>query len=282
MRVAPEELQAVHRAGMLTRYALFGPVAFVAVDLPGGDLSGTGLEAPCLADHHGIVLRGSFGVRHADGRAEDFPAGTAFYIPPGPPSHTFTTAPRTVVCGFAPVVEPVDDEASALAAAGFDVVGRPKRLVAPPRSVVLGGDVHPFRRTGAIDVDGSIMGAWLFMAAAFGPRSGYTSGWCDLPHWGIVLEGEVAISYDGTAELASKGDAYYAPPGHRFASADGATIADYTPLDAVGADRVSRWRRAVIDLALSNDHGEPTPPARDAPAGTSDRGVRLRPVDAPG
>ena len=124
MRVAPEELQAVHRAGMLTRYALFGPVVFVAVDLPTGDLSGTGLETPCLTDHHGIVLRGSFGVRHEDGRAEDLPAGTAFYVPPGPPSHTFTSAPRTVVCGFAPVTEPVDDDASALAAAGFDIVGR--------------------------------------------------------------------------------------------------------------------------------------------------------------
>ncbi|MEX1172377.1 MAG: hypothetical protein WEG56_07170 [Chloroflexota bacterium] len=60
MRVSPGELQAVHRAGMLTRYSLFGPVAFVLADLPTGGVAGTGLDQPCLTEHHGIVLRGSF------------------------------------------------------------------------------------------------------------------------------------------------------------------------------------------------------------------------------
>jgi quercetin dioxygenase-like cupin family protein len=250
VRVAPEELQAVHRAGALTRYAVFGPVAFVIVDLPATGIEGTGLDEPCLTEHHGIVTRGSFTVHHDDGRTERFDAGTAFYVPPGPPTHTFTSSARSVVCGFAPVPDEAPPAAATLADLGFEPVARPRPPVAPPSTVVLGGSVQPFRRPGAIDVEGSIMGPWLFMTARFGSRSGYTSGWCDLPHWGLVLDGEVVITFEGTTELASAGDAYYAPPGHRFASADGATIADYTPLDAAGAERVSRWRRAVLDVAL--------------------------------
>jgi mannose-6-phosphate isomerase-like protein (cupin superfamily) len=260
VRVAPEELQAVRRGGALIRYALFGPVAFIVADLPSGGAEGTGLDLPCVVEHHGIMLRGAMSVHHDDGRTETFAAGTAFYVPPGPPTHHFTFEPRSVACGFAAIEQPVDTSAAALTAQGFEVVRRPPTPITLPRTVVLGGAVQPFRRTGAIEVDGSIMGPWLFMSARFGPRSGYTSGWCDLPHWGMVLDGEVAINYDERTELATKGDAYYAPPGHRFASADGATIADYTPLAATDEPRVSRWRRAVIDVALGESL-EPVPAA---------------------
>lgn len=254
MRVSPDELQAVQRAGMLTRFSVFGPVVFVLADLPAGGTTGTGLDEPCLTEHHGIVLNGSFIVRHADGRAETFDAGTAFYVPPGPPTHTFTCTPRTVVGGFAPMPEtPPDLSPEALLAQGYEIVPRPAAPADPPRTVTLGGSVDPFRRPGAIDVEGSPMGPWLFMRARFGARSGYTSGWCDLPHWGIVLDGEIAITYDGVTELASRGDAYYAPPGHRFVSPDGATIADYTPISSIGSGRVSRWRHATIALIPGRD-----------------------------
>lgn len=246
MRVAAADLQAVHRAGSLIRYALFGPVAYVVVDLPAAGTADTGLDEPCLTEHHGIVMRGSFEVLHDDGRAERFDAGTAFYVPPGPPTHTFASASRTVVCGFARVDAPVDTSAEGLAAAGFDVVTKPRPPIGLPRSLDLAGAVTPFRQSGAIDVSGSVMGDWLFMTASFGPRSGYTSGWCDLTHWGLVLDGELAITYEGTTELASKGDAYFAPAGHRFATADGVTIADYTSMDGLDAQRVSRWRRTVL------------------------------------
>lgn len=271
MRVAPEELQAVHRAGALTRYAVFGPVAFVIVDLPATGIEGTGLDEPCLTEHHGIVTRGSFTVHHDDGRTERFDAGTAFYVPPGPPTHTFTSSTRSVVCGFAPV--PDAPAAVTLAEQGFEPVARPRPPVAPPTTVVLGGQVQPFRRAGAIDVEGSIMGPWLFMTARFGPRSGYTSGWCDLPHWGVVLDGEIAIGYDDHTELAARGDVFYSPPGHRFVSADGATIVDYTPLRDLRADRISAWRRAVATA------GNLAPPPE--PVSEPTRAQRLRRASGP-
>lgn len=267
MRVSPVELQAVRRAGMLTRYSILGPAAFVLVELPATGTSGTGLDEPCLTDHHGIVTKGTFTVHEADGSSTDFEAGDAFYVPVGPPAHTFSATPGCIVSGFAPIVEEVDTSARALRERGFDAVTDAGVPALPPPTVKLAGSVAPFQRTGAIDVEGSRMGDWLFMRASFGPRSGYTSGICDLPHWGIVLDGDIAIAYEGETELVTRGDVFFAPPGHRFSSPDGATIVDYTPIRELGASRVAAWRRATIgripDLAT-----EPAPvetrPARAA------------------
>ena len=250
MRVSPRELQAVHRAGMLTRYSMFGPVVFVLADLPDGGVAGTGLDEPCLTEHHGIVLRGRFSVEHEDGRAEAFDEGTAFYVPAGPPTHTFTAAPGTVVGGFAPIAPTTDVTDATLIARGYEIVQRPKLPVSPPATVTLAGTVRPFRRSGAIDVVGSVMGSWIFMRSTLGPRSGYSSGWCHVPHWGMVLDGEITISYEGEAELASRGDAFYVDGAHRVSSPDGATLIDYTPIEAIGSGPIARWRQAAVERAL--------------------------------
>ena len=248
---------------MLARFSVFGPVTFVLADLPSGGTAGTGLDEPCVREHHGIVISGAFSVHDADGRSETFKTGTAFYVAPGSPPHTFSCAPETVVGGFAANdTDPPDVSPARLVALGFELVERPRLTSTPPGTVTLGGQVTPFRRPGAIDVDGAVMGRWLFMRATLGSRSGYTSGWCDVPHWGIVLDGEIAIEYEEETELAARGDAYFAPPGHRFVSPDGATIADFTPMAALNGARVSRWRRATVARAPSP--GEP--PAAVAPA----------------
>ena len=145
------------------------------------------------------------------------------------------------------------------------LVEGPRLTETPPGTVTVGGRVAPFRRPGTIDVEGAVMGQWLFMRATLGSRSGYTSGWCDVPHWGIVLDGETAIEYEEETELAARGDPYFAPPGHRFVSPDGATIADYTPMAALDGARVSRWRRAAVARAPSP--GEPPTAVAPAPAG---------------
>ena len=261
MRISPADLQAVRRAGMLTRYSMLGPAAFVIVELPASGTAGTGLDEPCLTDHHGIVTKGDFTVHHADGTSMTFEAGDAFYVPVGPPTHTFSSAPGSVIAGFADTSQPVDTSEEALRAQGYRPVASPGVPQLPPPTVTLAGSVEPFQRTGAIDVEGSRMGAWLFMRSRFGPRSGYTGGICDLPHWGVVLDGEIAIAYDRETELASRGDVFYAPPGHRFSSPDGATVIDYTPIADVGATRIAAWRRATIakvpDLVI-----EPVEPAQ--------------------
>lgn len=247
MRVSPSELQAVDRVGMLTRYAMLGPVAYVHVTLPAAGTAGTGLDEPCLTEHHGLVSRGTFSVVHEDGRREDFGPGTAFYVPAGPPTHSFIATPNTVVGGFAPILTEVDTSDAALARLGFTSIQPSSAPTAPPTDVQLAGLVEPFRRRGSIDVEGSRMGDWVFMRATFGPRSGYTSGQCDLPHWGIVLDGEIAITYEDRTELAARGDIFFSPPGHRFVSPDGATFIDYTPISALGTDRISTWRRAASE-----------------------------------
>ena len=216
MRIAPAELQVVQRAGMLTRFGLLGPVVFVMADLPESGTSGTGLDLDCLREHHGIVVQGTFTVHHADGRTEAFEQGDAFYVPPGPPAHTFTSAGRCVVEGFGPVPSDTDTSVSALDAIGFVAATPEAAPLPPPATVRLRGSVAPFQKTGAIDIEGSQMGDWLFVRARFGPRGGYTSGWCDQTHWGLVLDGEVAITYPDVTELASRGDVYLATPGHRF------------------------------------------------------------------
>lgn len=275
MRISAAELQAVSRAGALTRYALLGPVAFIAMELPASGTEGTGLDEPCVTEHHGIVSRGWFAVHHADGRTERFEEGDAFYVPPGPPAHHFTSSPGCIAQGFAPTVQPPDTSEIALKALGFSVVAEPGRLALPPASVRLAGDVDPFKRHGAIDVEGSRMGPWLFMRSRFGPRSGFTSGWCDLPHWGLTLDGEVAITYEDRTELAARGDVYYAEPGHKVVSPDGATIADYTPIAELGHGRVSTWRRSVIDIA-SIDETPPPPVASAVQRPASRPTARLR------
>ena len=246
MRISPADLQAVRRAGMLTRYSMLGPAAFVIVELSASGTAGTGLDEPCLTDHHGIVTKGSFTVHHADGTTMTFETGDAFYVPVGPPTHTFSSAPGSIVAGFADTSTSIDTSEEALRAQGYRPVASPGVPQLPPPTVTLAGSVEPFRRTGAIDVEGSRMGEWLFMRSRFGPRSGYTCGVCDLPHWGVVLDGEIAIAYDQETELASRGDVFYAPPGHRFSSPDGATVIDYTPIADVGTTRIAAWRRATI------------------------------------
>ena len=72
-----------------------------------------------------------------------------------------------------------------------------------------------------------------------GERSGYTSTWCDAPHWGIVTEGRLAIAWEDDIEILSKGDIFHCPagpPGHRMEAADPATFIDLTPISALESD----------------------------------------------
>jgi quercetin dioxygenase-like cupin family protein len=81
-----------------------------------------------------------------------------------------------------------------------------------------------------------------------GERSGYTSGWCDAPHWGLVTDGQMAIEWEDDIEILSSGDIFHCPagpPGHRLEAADPATFLDLTPVAALAGGRVADWRRAA-------------------------------------
>jgi hypothetical protein len=247
MRVSPRELRGIRAEGLLTRFAMLGPVAFVSVEIPAGGSAGTGIEKPTENPAWGIILSGSAGLHGPDEQV--FTRGTAFHVPGGPPQHWFTASGRTVIAGFAPLTREIDTSDAGIRAMGFEPVARMAAPAPPPAVISPVGGGSLFKSRGSIEAEIAPMGDWVFTRTTYGPLSGYTSGWCDLPHWGMVLSGDLALRFEDTVELLSAGDVYYCPagpPGHQFQVADAATTIDYTPIaDLFGSGRKAEWRSAA-------------------------------------
>ncbi|MBM4407022.1 MAG: cupin domain-containing protein [Chloroflexi bacterium] len=260
MRVAPRELRGVSRDGVLVRFAVLGPVAYVEVDIPRAGSAGTGFETPSQNPGWGFVLRGHVTLHGQVTR--EFTAGTAFYIPPGAPDHHLTAAGGTIVAGFVPVAPDLDTSDRALRRQGFRLASThsaPTPLLQTIRSLE---PSRVLRKAGTIDVESAPMGEWLFMRTTYGPMSGYTGGWCDLPHWGLVLRGDLTLTSESDVELLSSGDVYYCPagpPGHAFQVPDSATSIDYTPVVEFGRTerqaerRNAAWRQALRSGLIAPD-----------------------------
>ena len=251
MRVAPRELRAVRRDGMLVRFAMLGPVAYVEIEVPPEGSAGSGLETPSPNEGWGFVLRGSATLHAATER--EFPAGTAFHVP-ADDGHWFSATGRTVIAGFAPVAPDTDATDAALRRQGFEVLAGTAQPPGPlPTAIRAAEPGSMFLVPGAIEAETAMMGNWVFMRTTYGPMSGYTSGWCDVPHWGLVLSGDLALNWERGVELLTAGDVYYCPagpPGHQFQVPDAATTIDYTPLHQFDAGgRVMEWRRAALRRA---------------------------------
>jgi uncharacterized cupin superfamily protein len=266
MRVSPRELKAVRAGGLVTRYAILGQGVFVIVDLPEGGTAGTPVEDACELEHWGLVLQGEVALEAA-GR-QVFGPGNAFYVRPGAPAHHFRAARRAVIAGFAPVTEPVDDSPGALKARGIEVVRRVSAPTLPPPMVTIKGTPVRTASIGQIETEAAEMGAWLFTRTTFGRLSGYTDGWCDLPHWGLVLDGDLILRWeDGEIELLGPGDAFHSPagpPGHRIEVADLATIIDYTPIAAIDDE----GRRRAPQSVATRPAPDPGGPSREHRSGS--------------
>jgi hypothetical protein len=247
MRVSPRDLRGIRAEGLLTRFAILGPVAFVSVEVPASGSTGTSVERPTENAAWGIVLNGSVTLHGAT--EESFGRGTAFHVPGGTPEHWFSTSGRAVIAGFAPMEREVDTSDAGIRALGYEPVARMPAPAPPPAVIAPAGGGSIFRAQGTIEVESAQMGDWVFARTTYGPLSGYTSGWCDLPHWGMVLSGDLALRFEDSLELLSAGDVYYCPagpPGHQFQVADAATTIDYTPVaDLFAAGRKSEWRAAA-------------------------------------
>ncbi len=256
MRVSSRELKAVRAGGIVTRYAVLGSAVFAITDLPEGGTAGTPVEAPCRSEHWILVLQGEIEL---DGRRPRvFTAGTAFHVAPGP-VHRLRSSSRAVVAGFQPIAAPIDETPDGLRAQGMKILRRVSAPVLPPTSMKVAGAHTRTARVGQIRTESAVMGAWLFTRTTFGPKTGYADGWCDLPHWGLVLDGSLVLHFEnGEIELLGPGDAYHCPDtvGHRIEVADMATIVDYTPIAAV--DEPSR-RRAPRALAARTGRSSPGP-----------------------
>jgi quercetin dioxygenase-like cupin family protein len=244
MHIAPADFRLVRRENVVARFAILGEVAYVLAELPSGGSGGTFVEQPCERPHWAFVVAGRVAVETRDERVE-IGAGSAFHVPDGL-VHTLHADSRARIAGFERIDPRSDLTDDGLRADGFEVLagGGLARAVVPS---LADGSRTP--EPGEIATVGTRMGDQLFSQNRFGPRSGYASPFCDLPHWGLVTAGGIAIEWENDIEVLAAGDVFFCPagpPGHRFTAADPAATIDFTPLNAFSRPyRVVDWRQKL-------------------------------------
>jgi quercetin dioxygenase-like cupin family protein len=252
LHVAPVQLRTLSQGGLHVRFAILDSMAFVIGQTGAGGSVGTSLERPCTDAHWGFVIDGKLTFIRGR-RRETVPSGRAFHVPPGGASHRFETAGRAVVAGFAPVDPAMDLSDGRFAAQGFTVVERRSgSIVVPP--------ITPLEvSSGAVECEPWQMSGYVMTRVRMGDRSGYRSGWCDAPHWGLVISGSMTIEWEQDVEVVAAGDVFHCPagpPGHRLEAADPATFIDLTPLAAFdGGVRLADWRRGAAEAPAAVEHG---------------------------
>jgi len=243
MHVAPVDLRSLRQGGLTLRFAMLGEMAYVFAELPATGSPGTSLETPCTQAHWGFVIEGELTFVRGDKR-EVIPAGRAFHVPAGGPEHRFEASERALVAGFQPIESEADVSDERLTARGFE-------LLSP--DAVESATIVPAIATrkvpvGQIRTETWPMSSFLMTRVRMGERSGYTTGWCDAPHWGLVTNGQMAIEWEDDVEILSSGDIFHCPagpPGHRLEAADPATFLDLTPVAALACARIADWRRGI-------------------------------------
>lgn len=267
MHVTPGALRVVRRGPMAIRFAMLESMAFVLAELPESGSEGTTIEQPCVRPHWAFVIDGDV-TFETEGRRQTIEPGSAFHVPAGGPPHLFRTSGPATIAGFEPVEAAADASDSALAAQGFEILA-PEGDGEPS---VIPATMEPLVEPRAIEAQAWAMSSLVLIQCRFGPGSGYTTDWCDQPHWGMVTAGKLAIEWEDDIEILGAGDVYHCPagpPGHRLEAADPASIVDLTPLSAFSARiRTATWRRRLPGAA------GPTP---DAPIAVADLGRPPRP-----
>jgi quercetin dioxygenase-like cupin family protein len=255
MRVTPSELRRLRQGGIHIRFAQLESMAFVLSEIPQSGSGGTSVEEPCSKSHWGFVLAGEV-TFETNGQQHTIPTGSAFHLAGDASPHRFRAAGAARVAGFEPV-DPINSSDAAFAAQGFEVLG-PDALGDAP---VIPTAAAPLVDAKRIDARAWSMSSLVLTKAHFGPGSGYTTDWCDAPHWGLVTAGRLAIEWEHDIEVLAAGDVYHCPAGpagHRFEAADPASILDLTPLDAFArGKRIAPWRRRPSELVRPPATGEP-------------------------
>jgi hypothetical protein len=252
LHVAPQDLRVVRRGELVARFATLGQVAYVLAELPRTGSAGTSLEEPCVQPHWGLVVDGELTIA-SEGRRIDIPAGRAFHVPSGGPVHTLETSGRATIAAFQPIEPALDVSDASLRDRGFEPIDRAVGTTVAP--------LLPSRQVqaGEIRVDEWRMSGYVLARVVMGERSGYTTGWCDAPHWGLVTAGRLAIEWEHDVEVLSRGDVFHCPvgpPGHRIEAADPATFVDLTPVSVFeGEGRLADWRRRAMREARRNERG---------------------------
>jgi hypothetical protein len=70
-------------------------------------------------------------------------------------------------------------------------------------------------------------------------------GACNVPHWGYIFSGAIAVRYtDGRQEVIHGGEAFYMPPGHVPRFLEDTDLVEFTPIGLL-AER-NRLMNAVV------------------------------------
>ncbi len=241
MHVAPVELRALRQNGIVIRFAMLGQMAYVLAEVPASGSAGTSLEQPCIEAHWGFVIEGELEFVTVGSR-QTIPSGRAFHVPAGGAEHHFEVSGAALIAGFQPIEPELDVSDARLEAQGFELL--PSAPTAPTIVPAVPAREVP---AGEVRTESWPMSAYLMTRVRMGERSGYTTGWCDIPHWGMVTAGRLAIEWEADVEILSTGDIFHCPagpPGHRLEAADPATFVDLTPIAAMRAGgRMADWRR---------------------------------------
>jgi quercetin dioxygenase-like cupin family protein len=252
VHVAPDDLRGVRHDGLVIRFATLGDMAYALAEVPKSGSRGTTLEQRCELPHWGVVIEGELTFVSADER-QAIPAGHAFHVRAGRPEHHFETEGPAVVAGFQPVNPDIDLSDERLRAQGFEPAPSGRGATVVPAT-----PAHPVK-PGEVRVESWRMSDYVMSRVRMGERSGYTAGWCDAPHWGMVTSGRLAIEWENDVEILSKGDIFHCglgPPGHRVEAADPVTFVDLTPVAVLESGvRLVDWRRSTLRAARSKSRG---------------------------
>jgi quercetin dioxygenase-like cupin family protein len=250
MHVTPSDLRTLRQDGTIVRFALLDSMAFVIAELPASGSRGTPLEEACTKPHWGFVVDGAVEVDVGGDRQVLLP-GSAFHLMEGGKPHRFFVSGAARIAGFEPIDPQYEPTEASLRASGFELIGPQS----PAAATIVPAAVQPVTETNRIDARTWLMSRFVLTQARFGAGSGYTSEWCDAPHWGLVTAGRIAIEYEDDIEIVAAGDIYHCaggPPGHRIEAADPASIVDLTPVDRLEG-RLADWRRGAVSAAEPDD-----------------------------
>jgi hypothetical protein len=246
MHTAPAAFRSVRNGGLTLRFAVLGPVAYALAEVQPAGSAGTILEDACERPHWGFVVDGNVSVAGAE-REWPIPAGSAFYVPPDL-RHVFRASSAARIAGFETLDPARDVSDERLAADGYDILrggaGVEARALVPRVAAA-----EPAPERGEVRSQGTLMGDVVMCQTHFGSRSGFTSPFCDLEHWGLVTSGSLAVEWEDDVEVVAAGEVFYCPPGrpgHRLTAADPASVIDFTPAAAFERPgRVVPWRAEI-------------------------------------
>lgn len=249
MHVAPTDLRTLRQNGTVIHFALLGSMAYIVADLPATGSLGTSMEDSCTKGHWGFVIDGELVVELGNDR-QVVPAGSAFHVPAGGSPHRLHVTGPARIAGFEPVDPVVDISDGALAAQGFEILGSEARQLA---TVTEPSDTPP-PQDKQIEAQTWPMSSMVLTRARLGAGSGYTTEWCDAPHWGLVTAGRIAIEWEDDVEILGTGDVFHCPagpPGHRVEAADPASFIDLTPAEWLRSGRIAAWRQRAVSAPAS-------------------------------